>query len=43
MMTTPSHENNDDSAPKIQLKLPYLGRQGLFLVKNRKVRRSFKT
>ena len=36
--------NDDDSAPKIWLKLPYLGRQGQFLVKNliRKVRRSLK-
>ena len=36
--------NDDDSAPKIWLKLPYLGRQGEFLVKNfiRKVRRSLK-
>ena len=31
---TTLHENNDDSAPKIWLKLPYLGRQGEFLVKN---------
>ena len=39
-----NNENNDDSEPKIQLKLPYLGRQGEFLVKNliRKVRRSLK-
>ena len=36
--------NDDDSAPKIWLKLPYLGRQGEFLVKNliQKVRRSLK-
>ena len=41
---TTLHENNDDSAPKIYLKLPYLGRQGEFLVKNliRKMRRSLK-
>ena len=41
---TTLHENNDDSPPKIWLKLPYLGRQGEFLVKNliRKMRRSLK-
>ena len=39
-----NNENNDDSVPKIWLKLPYLGRQGEFLVKNliRKVRRNLK-
>ena len=39
-----NNENNDDSVPKIWLKLPYLGRQGEFLVKKliRKVRRSLK-
>ena len=38
-----NNENNDDSVPKIWLKLPYLGRQGEFLVKNliRKVCQSF--
>ena len=41
---TTLHENNDDSAPKIWLKLPYFRRQVKFLVKNliRKVRRSLK-
>ena len=41
---TTLHENNDDSTPKIWLKLPYLGRQREFLVKNliQKVHRSFK-
>ena len=41
---TTLHENNNDSAPKIWLKLPYLGRQGEFLNKNliRKMRRSLK-
>ena len=36
--------NDDDSAPKIWIKLPYLGRQGEFLVKHliRKVRPSLK-
>ena len=39
-----NNENNDDLVPKIWLELPYLGRQGEFLVKNliRKVRRSLK-
>ena len=39
-----NNENNDDSVPKTWLKLPYLGRQGEFLVKNliRKIRRSLK-
>ena len=38
------NNDNDDSVPKIWLKLPYLGRQSEFLVKNliRKVRRSLK-
>ena len=41
---TTLNENDDDSAPKIWLKLPYLGRQGEFLVKNliRKLRRRLK-
>ena len=39
-----NNENNDDSVPKIWLKLPYLGRQSGFLVKNLicKIRRSLK-
>ena len=43
-ITLHGSNDNDDSVPKIWLKLPYLGRQGEFLVKNliRKVRRSLK-
>ena len=42
--TTLNGNDDDDLAPKIWLKLPYLGRQGEFLVKNliRKVCRSLK-